>query len=907
MAVDIFPNVASTTVSSVAPSNPALLTSAVVSATEAALTSASFSHAAGGLIVVMASLYTPSSAGATTLAISDTMGGLTWTQVTANKGAVGNETIASIFYAISNGNAGTVTVTPSRTGAATSGMTLSIYGVTGQSAVNATGTSTGSATVTMTSQPGAGSLVMGLLANGLGSDPANTIPAGTTSLFTDRHTGSNTYDTGVYDNQSASQSLVFGGTVTNAAAVAIEITQVLHSVVAAGTVELWNVASSAPFFDAYGLTAATGFRQFRVIDPADTQSPPEVILVTNVNGPTWTVKRGAEIGAPTAHGTSGGSFTVTAVATAGGLANAVTQVPDGIIPATTGGIGDKVRNLYAPYGVNLVKTRARLAATAAGTARTKIAVIGASNVAGYNGSASVRGVSDYPYELNSILGALGYPCGEPALVINDWIAGDLRATVTGVWTPTTQPSAAMYSLIPNGGTLDFPGGSGAGTDPGTARGRSTNALFILASAAGGAFSIKVDGLIPNVASAQLPAGATVTVSAHGSYNTGTGVITPDGTSNFITVTVTGLPMRAHALLITATTANACIFMAEFYRTNGVSVANFGSSSSRTSHWADTSFWANLLNVVLAWGPDMVILDAGIATNDYTNGVALTATSGNLFTIANALQGAGIEVVLNTPPPFITAVPGFWQNFFTLADYNGIQVIDNNARWVTQASALALGLYGSDNFHPSEAGYQDVARSVASALELAPRSEVSTISLESLQNDTGMALRRAGAIAESVPRSTVVTATLASAATGVLYAVAVGLGVGQVITSITFLSGTTAGGTLTHQWFALLDHTGKVLAVTNDVTSAAWNASAEKTLNLSAPYTVTYSGVYYLAKLVTATTVPTMAGSALTAGVAVSTGLPMPAATAGSGLTTPSSVGTIFTLATSVNLAYAYAG
>lgn len=208
------------------PSNPTLLTPVVTAASEAVISSASFTPVAGEMILVFCSLGTPSSAGSTTLAVSDSMGGLSWTQVNSTKGTSGNLTAASIFYATATGVSGTVTVTPSRTGAATSGMTLSVYGVTGAGTVGATGSSTGSATVTLSAAPASSSLVVALMTNLLGSDPAQTIPSGHTSLFTDRHVAStDLYDTGSYDNVSASQTLTWGGTVSNAAAVAFEITQ----------------------------------------------------------------------------------------------------------------------------------------------------------------------------------------------------------------------------------------------------------------------------------------------------------------------------------------------------------------------------------------------------------------------------------------------------------------------------------------------------------------------------------------------------------------------------------------------------------------------------------------------------------------------------------------------------------
>ena len=65
---------------------------------------------------------------------------------------------------------------------------------------------------------------------------------------------------------------------------------------AAGTSQTFTVSSStgAP-------AAVTGTSQFRIVDISDSAAPPEIMIVTNVSGTTWTVTRGAEGAAPWAH------------------------------------------------------------------------------------------------------------------------------------------------------------------------------------------------------------------------------------------------------------------------------------------------------------------------------------------------------------------------------------------------------------------------------------------------------------------------------------------------------------------------------------------------------------------------------------------------------------------------------
>ncbi len=118
------------------------------------------------------------------------------------------------------------------------------------------------------------------------------------------------------------------------------------------------------------------------------------------------------------------------------------------------------------------------------------------------------------------------------------------------------------------------------------------------------------------------------------------------------------------------------------------------------------------------------------------------------------------------------------------------------------------------------------------------------------------------------QSWVVNAT--APATGTAWATPLYLPGGFVVQTITFVSGTTAGGTLTHQWFGLADSTLKIVATTADDTSTAWAASTAKGLAIAsvggataAAYKVPAStprgepALYYAVFLVTATTVPTL--------------------------------------------------
>lgn len=150
----------------------------------------------------------------------------------------------------------------------------------------------------------------------------------------------------------------------------------------------------------------------------------------------------------------------------------------------------------------------------------------------------------------------------------------------------------------------------------------------------------------------------------------------------------------------------------------------------------------------------------------------------------------------------------------------------------------------------------------------------------------------GTVAETIPRIICNEANLSALTSGTLHLTAVYLRAGQRVSNISYHSATTAAGTPTNQFFALYDNTRALLAQTANATTAAWAANSIKTLALTTPYTATYSGLYYVGIMVTATTVPTLKGQTAKTGgqlagqnpilhgnstTALTTSLPNPAA------------------------------
>jgi hypothetical protein len=107
----------------------------------------------------------------------------------------------------------------------------------------------------------------------------------------------------------------------------------------------------------------------------------------------------------------------------------------------------------------------------------------------------------------------------------------------------------------------------------------------------------------------------------------------------------------------------------------------------------------------------------------------------------------------------------------------------------------------------------------------------------------------GAIAETIPRSYNAWVSATPLSSGRLSLFAIVLTSGTVITSVSFLSGSSGTSTATHQIFGLYDSSLNLLRPTNDDTTTTWSALTTKTLTLTSTFTTTYTGLHYVAILV----------------------------------------------------------
>lgn len=133
------------------------------------------------------------------------------------------------------------------------------------------------------------------------------------------------------------------------------------------------------------------------------------------------------------------------------------------------------------------------------------------------------------------------------------------------------------------------------------------------------------------------------------------------------------------------------------------------------------------------------------------------------------------------------------------------------------------------------------------------------------------------------------------ATGVMTAVAVKLVAGDVITNVNFVTGATAGATITDSWAALYGPgataaTQLLLAQSTTTGAGALAANTAITKPLTAAYTVPTTGIYYVGISVTATTVPTLLGNVVAPIVATGERLLSKAAGATLTTTAPANLG-----------------
>lgn len=149
----------------------------------------------------------------------------------------------------------------------------------------------------------------------------------------------------------------------------------------------------------------------------------------------------------------------------------------------------------------------------------------------------------------------------------------------------------------------------------------------------------------------------------------------------------------------------------------------------------------------------------------------------------------------------------------------------------------------------------------------------------------------GALASSVDGRASAAAASATLTTGTVYAFAMPIESGLLISNMTLVS-LTAEATGTHAWVGVADSNGKVLGISADNTGAAYfAANTAVTTAIATPFTTAYTGLYYgFVCVVASGTMPTFAASTAMAHAAVSAVAPVYCGTTLTSQTTPVAVG-----------------
>lgn len=117
--------------------------------------------------------------------------------------------------------------------------------------------------------------------------------------------------------------------------------------------------------------------------------------------------------------------------------------------------------------------------------------------------------------------------------------------------------------------------------------------------------------------------------------------------------------------------------------------------------------------------------------------------------------------------------------------------------------------------------------------------------------------RTGALYETVDRN--VCANQNPLTSGQTYCVGQYLPAGLLVSTVTWMAGTTGESGGSHCWAGLADATRTIRAISGDNVGATFmGASAEKPFSMGTPYTLPADGIYYCFLCVVATTVPTLA-------------------------------------------------
>lgn len=266
------------------------------------------------------------------------------------------------------------------------------------------------------------------------------------------------------------------------------------------------------------------------------------------------------------------------------------------------------------------------------------------------------------------------------------------------------------------------------------------------------------------------------------------------------------------------------------------------------------------------------LTAAVGDRVYVSGEAAAANDG-IYTITN-LGSAGTKWVLTRavdmqradqfPGASFVIWGGTHGNVLGVITNTGTFVVGTTAITGQAVAALPTGLASGD-LTGSYPGPTIKASVGLTGLPTTP-SPTTALGIVNKGYADSQISPLAPGIVDTFPRVGTSIAALAAQPSGTTIAQAVYIPVGLTVTSITFYFN-GASLTQTHGWYALLDNSGNQLMATADRTTTVFPAATATTIALTTPFVTTYSGVYYIAYMVTASgATPTPVGVTTLVGV-----------------------------------------
>jgi lysophospholipase L1-like esterase len=398
---------------------------------------------------------------------------------------------------------------------------------------------------------------------------------------------------------------------------------------------------------------------------------------------------------PSGAWSSATAYTGQEVVTYGGGTYRAVAASTNVTPGTDGskweswGGGGTTFPLYTSNidPTKFLKWRKALAKVRAGAGSAKLLCVGDSTIAG----AFVNQQASVPGRLSALLNSYYVKSDIDTIFASNGMSAtvtvDSRVTVGTGWT-------ANFASWGAGGWSSASGAAGSlSYTPNTSF--DTVTIYYVKNSGHGSVTVNVDG------------GASL------------GTINASNASLAVASTTYTVTAGTHTINITGATGGQVFILGievALSTAPAVHVANAGKGASKTSDWIGTSGPYDFLTMFDLYQPDLTIIDLGI--NDAGVSTSTSTYQTNLTTIVTKAQLYGDVLLTSFPPsggsPHSTVEPTYLPILQAVATAKGCGYVDLYSRWVSYASANALG-FMNDNLHPNSLGYADWAQAIFNAL------------------------------------------------------------------------------------------------------------------------------------------------------------------------------------------------